>query len=248
MRKQEKQAVTYLIRPKLSKEERIKKSENEAIMRKRRDEGINSILIADVSEYLEFYKDDEKIQAEIKRYHDTSKAKETFKRLEKESLQRKMYNGRHDWGKDPVDDRETFWDDWWKTDALVAVANKGIKADNRQKRKRAIKDFFYVVSGRRFFTNLGRKKKEERGDNKIVQEFLEDFYLNSFRQNKHSKMSEVLADFLCFIYGRKGFRGMMTDEMARKLADEFIELNHIKEVVNPDDKTLLAFYKFWREK
>lgn len=234
--------TTKLIIPKkLSKEAEKKKLAHEAVIRNRRDE--DSVLIPDVSEYLESYKDDKKIQAEIKRCHDSSRAAETFNRLEQEAVRRQR---RVNWGAEPMDDRETYIDDWWKTDKLISVAKKGIARDKKCSRNRKIKDFFHTVSARKFLNNHNRKKKEEKENKAIAQEFHDDFYLKDFRENKRVEMSEVLAEFLCFIYGRKGWRGIMTDDWAKKLAVTFIKQNNIKEV-NPDIKMFVRFYVFWRD-
>ena len=124
MRKQEKQAVTHLIRPELSKEAKTKKLENEAIMRKRRDEGINSILISEVSEWHK-----EEYADEIKAQHKSSQARKNWRRIVKDK------------DRPSLEEVVKGQNDWWKTDALVANANKLNK-------KGRIKRFFRNIFGR----------------------------------------------------------------------------------------------------
>ena len=243
-----KQAVTELIRPKkLSKEEWKKKVVNEERIRKRRDEGINSILIADVSEYLEAYKDDENIQAETKRCRDTSKAGETFKRLDKERTQRQMYNGRHDWGKDPVDDRETFKDDWWKTVALVANSNKVTKIEAKRRRKQSIKKFFYIASGRRFLDLRRVKKDEEKADASIAQAFLDKVTLEAFKDNFDKPLSENLYNFIDFATDETCWLGILVRGDVEKMVSDFKEIKRLDAGDKINKQMLLDFGDYFHK-
>lgn len=191
------------------------------------------ILISEVpSDLKEYHAED------IKKSQETSMAGEIWKRQHQRDYK----------GNGKIDTRKQMGEDWWNTPEIIAVAKKGIKAENKQKRKQKIKDFFYTYSGCKFFNNHNRKKKEDRENEEIAQEFYDSYYMKAFIGNERVEMSEVLAKFLSFIYGRKGFRGVMTDEMTKNLAVAFMKQNNIKEVENPDIKMLLAFYKFWREK
>jgi len=249
MRQEEKQVATKLIRPNPSKEEKMEQSKKVARVRARRDEGIDSILISDISEYLEAYKDDEKIQAEIKRYHDTSKARETFKRLEKESLQRKMYNGRHDWGKDPVDDRETFQDDWWKTDALIKVANEGIAAEEKLDRSRKRKEFISKISGLTLLNNFRRKRKAKKKLESVAIDFLNGVFAGDYSFNNEESLSINLYNFIKFALQTKymGCRGILTPSQLNDLVYEFKTQENLKDHDKATKKILLDFYKYFRE-
>lgn len=219
------------IRPKeLSKDEMTKKAAAERKRLSRRGE--TSGLIPEVPQELK-----EEHKEYIKQSQETSMAEEIWKRM----------NMRGYKGNGKKDTRKEMGGDWWNTPELIAVAEKGLSRQRKEERVQAVKDFFYVWSGRKFFNDHNRKKKEERENKAIVQEFFDDFYLKAFSSNRQAEMSEVLAEFLCFIYGRKGWRGIMTNEMAKVLAVSFIKQKNIKEVVNPDIKTLLVFYIFWRD-
>jgi len=249
MMKQEKQAVTNLIRPKLSNDEKNKKSENEARMRKRRDEDINSILIADISEYLEAYKDDEKIQKEIEKYRVSSRAIETFDRLESEKIQRDAR--KFVYGGDPIDDRETFQDDWWKTDALIKVANDGVKADEKQKRRRAVKDFFYKYSGRKFIDSHNKKKNEKKDIDDMVEGFLGKVALESFKTNSDNPLSVNMYDFLHYVISYKKWRLIISPSDTYKLLSKFKKQYENEDAVLEHSpltaKLLKDLYHFFRK-
>lgn len=218
-----------IIKPKrLSQEELTKQIAERKEARDRRDEG--GVLIPEVPQCLKNQYADE-----IKAQQKTSQAFQSWKRIVKKK------------DRPSLEEVQGNWDNWWKTDSLISVAKKGLKADAKKRRKQKVKDFFYTATGLKYLKNLNWQKKEEAKDKAIVQEFLDDIYPT--KKDSYYRMPDVLADFLCFIYGRKGFRGFMTTVEATKLAIEFIGLNRIKEEdINPDNKTLLAFYKFWREK
>ena len=206
-------------------DEEVKKRESRDKMLVKR-----SLLISEVPSDLK-----EEFAEHIINSHKTSMAGEIWNRQHK----------RHHKSNGQVDKRKMMEEDWWNTDALIKIAKKGLKIEAKEKRKQAVKDFFYVWSGCQFFDNHNRKKKEYRANKSIAQEFHDAYYMKAFRENKRLEMSEVLAEFLSFIYSRKGFRGIMTDEMTKNEASAFIRQNDIKET-NPDVKMFLAFYSFWR--
>ena len=235
MRKQEKQAVTYSIRPELSKEAKTRKLENEARMRKRRDEGINSILISEVSEWHK-----KEFADEIKEQHKTSQAVASWRRLVKDRYSPSL------------DEVVEAQNDWWKTDALVAVANKGVKADNKQKRKRAIKDFFFIISGRRFLKRAKYNRQQKQELNSMVKDFLNYVPLKEHIRNDEEPLSANMYNFIHYILVYKQWRLVIspssTYEIISKFKDQYEDEDAVMEHSPLTAKLLKDLYHFFRKK
>ncbi len=235
MKKQEKQAVTYLIRPKLSEEEKTKKLENEAVMRKRRDEGINSILISEVSEWHK-----EEFADEIEKQHKTSQAGKSWRKIVKDKYSpslEEVIKGQND---------------WWKTDALISVANKGVKANEKQERKRAVKDFFYKYSGRKFIDSRNKKKNEKKDIDDMVEGFLSKVALESFKTNSDNPLSVNMYDFLHYVISYKKWRLIISPSDTYKILSKFKKQYEDEDAVMEHSpltaKLLKDLYHFFRKK
>jgi hypothetical protein len=206
--------TTKIIRPRqLSKEETQKRIAAEKIRLDRRGE--NSGLIPEVSEWLKKeYADD------IIAFHKTSRARESWERLH------------HDYRRGenlPKDDRKTFDGDWWKTDALIANANKITKAEERYRRKEKIKDFFCVISGRKYLSKCKAKKAAKSEMKSIVKDFMNYVPLGDYVRNDREPLSVNLWNFINYIISYKQWCLLISGAEVYKILSKFK-----KECKNPE--------------
>ena len=212
---------TKIIKPrKLTVEEKARKIEAEEKVRARRDEGIDCILISEVPTELK-----ERHKEEIKKFHASSKAKETFKRLEQEKVQRDAR--KFDWGGDPTDDRETFQEDWWKTDALIKIANEGIKRDKKKERRAKLKNMIYTYTGRKLFKIIKNKLAEKSDEKNMIQSYIGDKYFESGLDGGKFDTIEIFVDFIYYAIEYKKWRLCITREKAEQIARSYMLENNM---------------------
>jgi len=236
----EKKISSDLIIPKLTVEQKKKKIENEERVRSRRDEDMESILISEVPREIQ-----EQEYEIIRQFAKTSKAQETFNRLEKESFLRKI--GKIAWGNDPTDDRETYQNDWWKHPALLSAAEKSLKEENKRKRREGIKNLFYICSGLKFIADFNRDRKKSKEDKDMVQQFLDENSEEQFIDSRSNPLSQNLYDFTIFLIKYKKWRLVMRAQAINDIIFDFKKQKSLKDDDLISKDILLDFYKYFRE-
>lgn len=195
-----------------------------------------SLLITDVPSNLK-----EKYAEHIAQSQKTSVAKETWKRLNIRgyAIDREK------------DTRKKFYEDWWNTTELIAVAEKSIKVENKEKRKQKIKDFFFIVSGLRFLKRVKYDRQQKQGLNSMVKDFLNYVPLKEYIRNDREPLSVNMYNFIYYIIVYKQWRLVLFPEanynILHKFKEQYKDEDSVLEHSPLTKKLLKDLYYFFKE-